>query len=126
LYTSISDDRKKALEAVMPFTVGAMFNTAPEMYEKFGISNKVIEYFYECRRKGTYPDLKEIKEIMSYDDLSKFSMAGTPEDCIEKVEEIRKLGINTIWIRPFAEPGSSINIERVIKPFGELVIPYFK
>lgn len=52
LYTAISDDRKKALESVKPFTVGAMFNTAPEMYEKFGISNRVVEYFLERRKKA--------------------------------------------------------------------------
>jgi 5,10-methylenetetrahydromethanopterin reductase len=125
LYTSISDNRKKALNSVKPFTVGAMFNTAPEMYEKFGINDKVVEYFLECRKKGQRPDMKIIDDIMSYDDLSKFSMAGTPKDCIRKVEQIRELGIDTIWIRPFDAPRSSINVENVIKPFGEKVIPKF-
>jgi len=113
MYTSISNNRKKA-------------NSAPEMYEKFGVSDKVVEYFHECRKKGKRPDLKIIDDIMSYDDLSKVSMAGTAKDCIKKVEEIQNLGIRTIWIRPFAAPGSHINVERVIKPFGEKVIPKFK
>jgi len=126
LYTAISDNREKALESVKPFTVSAMFNTAPEMYEKFGISDRVVEYFLECRRKKYRFDWNVINEIMSYDDLSKFSMAGTTEDCVKKVEEIQNLGINTIWIRPFSAPRSSINVEKVIKPFGEKVIPKFK
>jgi len=125
LYTSISDDRNKALESVKPFTVGAMFNTSPQMYEKFGISKRVVEYFMECRKKGSRLDMKVIDEIMSYDDLSRFSMAGTPKDCIKKIEEIQDLDIDTLWIRPFAAPGSSVNVEKVIKPFGEKVIPKF-
>jgi len=126
LYTSISNNRKKAMECVKPFTVRSIFNTAPEMYEKFGINNKVIEYFRNCREKGNRLDMKIIDKIMSYEDLSKFSMAGTPRDCVKKIEEIQDLGIDTIWIRPFAAPGSSINVENVIKPFGEKVIPKFK
>jgi len=125
MYTSVLDNRKKALDNVKPFTVNAMYNSAPEMYEKFGVSDKVVEYFHECRKKGKRPDMKVMDEIMSYDDLSKVSMAGTPKDCIKKVEEIQNLGIRTIWIRPFAAPGSHINVERVIKPFGEKVMPKF-
>ncbi|MFH0848421.1 MAG: LLM class flavin-dependent oxidoreductase [archaeon] len=129
IYTSIADTREKALENVKPFAVNAMYNTAPEMYEKFGISDKVVEYFLECRKTGARGhrlDMKVIDKIMSYDDLSKFSMAGTPSDCIKKVEELQDLGIGTIWIRPFAAPGSSVNVEQVIRPFGEKVIPKFK
>jgi len=126
LYTAISNNRKKALERVKPFTVGAMFNTAPEMYEKFGISNRVVEYFLECRKNKKGIDSKVLDEIISYNDLLKFSMAGTSKDCIKKIEEIQNLGIDTIWIRPFAAPGVSINVEKVIKPFGEKVIPKFK
>ncbi len=126
LYTAISDDRKKALESVKPFTVGAMFNTAPEMYEKFGISSRVVEYFILCRKQRSTPEMKIIDEIMGYDDLSRFCMAGTAQDCVRKVEEIRGLGIETIWIRPFAAPGSSVDVEKVIRPFGEKVIPKFK
>ena len=125
LYTSISKDRKRALENVKPFTINAMFNTAPEMYEKFGISDRIVEYFQECRSKKIRPDMKIIDKIMSYDDLSKFSMAGTIEDCIKKVEEIQNLGIENIWIRSFAAPSSSINVEKVIKPFGKKIIPKF-
>ena len=69
--------------------------------------------------------MKIIDKILSYDDLSKFSMAGTVNDCAKKVEEILDLGIEAIWIRPFAAPGSSINVEKTIIPFGEKVIPKF-
>lgn len=70
--------------------------------------------------------MKIIDEIMGYDDLSRFCTASTQEDCVRKEEEIRGLGIETIWMRPFAAPGSSVDVDKVIRPFGEKTIPKFK
>ena len=57
--------------------------------------------------------------------IKRFSLAGTAEDCIEKVKEIQALGISDIWLRCFSAPRTEIEHEKVIVPFAEQVMSYF-
>ena len=127
VYTSISDDKEQAIENIRPFTVGALYNTAPEMYAKFGISQKAIRFLEEAQKRGLRGEklIAEAKDAITNEDLEKFSLAGTAEDCIKRVKSILHLGIKTIWVRPFSAPGSMKEVEKVIGPFGEQVIPEF-
>jgi 5,10-methylenetetrahydromethanopterin reductase len=128
VYTSISKNREEAIENIKPFTIAALYNTAPEMYPKFGISVKAINFLMDARKR----DLKgenlfaEASRVITHEDLQKFSVAGTADDCIKSVKSILQLGINTIWVRPFSAPGSMKEVEKVIRPFGEDVIPAFQ
>jgi hypothetical protein len=57
--------------------------------------------------------------------IKRFSVAGTADDCIDKIREITSVGINEIWLRCFSAPRSESEHEKVIVPFAENVMPKF-
>jgi alkanesulfonate monooxygenase SsuD/methylene tetrahydromethanopterin reductase-like flavin-dependent oxidoreductase (luciferase family) len=57
--------------------------------------------------------------------IRRFSVAGTAEDCVEKINELAAAGIREIWLRCFSAPRSEVEHEKVIVPFAERVMPRF-
>jgi 5,10-methylenetetrahydromethanopterin reductase len=130
VYTSISDDDgRQAVENVRPFVTQALVNTSPEAYPVIleGFDAELPHVLNRCREMGrpglevAYADRKYLTD----DVIKRFSVAGTADDCIEKIREITALGINEIWLRCFSVPRSETEHEKVIVPFAEKVMPSF-
>lgn len=130
VYTSISDDGRQAVENVRPFVTQALVNTSPEAYpailERF--DEALPPFLVQCRERGragleaAYRDRRYLTDEV----IKRFSVAGTAEDCIKKIEEIRSSGIDEIWLRCFSAPRSEVEHEKVIVPFAEKVMPRFR
>jgi 5,10-methylenetetrahydromethanopterin reductase len=127
VYTSISDNSQQALDNVRPFVTQALINTSPEMYPKMfeGFPPEVQKFVEDCKATGDLNKANEDRKFLTNEVISRFSVAGTAEECAEKIKSIAKLGVNTIWIRPFSAPFSEKDHEKVFIPFAEKVMPEF-
>lgn len=129
VYTSISEDGTKAVENVRPFVTQALINTSPNTYPTIfeGFDDGLADFLLKCKEAGpagleeAYADRRHLTDQV----IKRFSVAGTAEDCIQKIEEIVSMGINEIWLRCFSAPRSEIEHEKVIVPFAEQVMPHF-
>lgn len=129
VYTSISEDGHQAVENVRPFVTQAIINTSPDTYPTIlkGFGDGLTDFLMSCRERGR-EGLEVAYEDRSYltdDVIKRFSVAGTANDCIRKINEITSMGINEIWLRCFSAPRSEIEHEKVIVPFAEEVMPHF-
>lgn len=125
VYTSISENSRDALNNVRPFVTQALLNTSAEMYSKMfeGFSPEVQKFVEHCKATADLKAAYEDRKYLTDDVIQRFSVAGTPEECVEKINGIKKLGINTVWLRPFSSPFSERDHEKVFIPFAEKVIP---
>jgi 5,10-methylenetetrahydromethanopterin reductase len=125
LYASISENSVEAVANVRPFVTQALMNTSPEMYNIMfkGFEQDVASFVLDCRKTGDKKRANEDRKYLTDAVIRRFSVAGTAEECIEKLRAVAKLGIDTIWLRPFSAPFSESNHEKVIIPFAEKVIP---
>jgi 5,10-methylenetetrahydromethanopterin reductase len=126
LYASISENSSEAVANVRPFVTQALLNTSPEMYPVMfrGFEQDVTSFILDCRKTGDKKRANQDRKYLTDEVIRRFSVAGTPEECIEKLRGVAKLGIETIWLRPFSAPFSESNHEKVIIPFAEKVLPY--
>jgi len=130
VYTSISDDGRQAVENVRPFVTQALLNTSPDAYLAIldGFDGALPAFLGKCGAMGragleaAYQDRTHLTDEV----IQRFSVAGTAEDCIQKIEEITSFGINEIWLRCFSAPRSEKEHEKVIVPFAEKVMPRFR
>lgn len=130
VYTSISDDGRQAVENVRPFVTQALVNTSPGAYPAIleGFDDALPSFLNRCRERGragleaAYQDRRYLTDAV----IKRFSVAGTADDCIRKIEEIVSFGIGEIWLRCFSAPRSEVEHEKVIAPFAEQVMPRFK
>ncbi len=124
VYTSVSDESAKAISNVRPFVTQALINTSPEMYSTIfkGLKQDVASFLLKCREAGDMKAAHEDRRYLTDEVIRRFSVAGTPGECIEKVREIARVGVGTIWIRPFSAPYSESEHEKVIVPFAKKVI----
>lgn len=129
VYTSISEDGQQAVENVRPFVTQALVNTSPDTYPVIlhGFDKDLPDFLERCRASGregleaAYKDRKYLTD----DVIKRFSVAGTADDCIQKIREITSMGIDEIWLRCFSAPRSEVDHEKVIVPFAEQVMPHF-
>jgi 5,10-methylenetetrahydromethanopterin reductase len=126
LYASISEDSSEAIANVRPFVTQALLNTSPEMYPMMfrGFKQDVASFILDCRKTGGKARANQDRRYLTDEVIRRFSVAGTSEECIEKLRGVAKLGIDTIWLRPFSAPFSESNHEKVIIPFADKVLPY--
>lgn len=128
LYMSIADNQDEALNNVRPIVTQALVNTSPSMYDiMFGGLDADLRRFIEmCQTERDLQKAYDDRRYITNDVIEKFSLAGTADQIIEKIEKIKKLGINSIWIRPFSAPYSETNHEKVVIPFAEKVMSRVK
>jgi 5,10-methylenetetrahydromethanopterin reductase len=129
VYTSISDDGRQAVENVRPFVTQALVNTSQEAYPFIlnGFDEDLPHFLGRCRDMGRagLEEAYQDRKYLTDDVIKRFSVAGTADDCIEKIREITSSGINEIWLRCFSAPRSEAEHEKVIVPFAEKVMPSF-
>ncbi|MHB8566967.1 MAG: LLM class flavin-dependent oxidoreductase [Nitrososphaerales archaeon] len=128
LYMSISENTNEALNNVRPIVTQALVNTSPAMNDVMfeGIDPNLRRFIETCQRDHDLQKAYDDRRYITNDVIEKFSLAGSVDQIVEKIERIKKLGIDAIWIRPFSAPYSETNHEKVVTHFAEKVMPRIK
>jgi len=116
---SIASDYEKALKAVVP-VVAYIVAGCPEMIlEQHGISVDVAGKIRDAIVCGRW---KEAFSLVDKNMVEAFSICGTSETCIEKIDKLVKVGVNQIVA------GSPIgsNMRKSINIIATEVFPHFK
>jgi 5,10-methylenetetrahydromethanopterin reductase len=119
-YTSFSvhKDLKKATKAAIPVVAYIVAGSPPQVLENHEIDPKKAE---EIRDALKVNDWNRAFEAVSQRMIEAFSICGTPELCIERIDELLKLGISQFVI------GSPIGpkVKAAISLISEEIIPSF-
>ena len=124
LYTSIADkaeDAYKQLEGIKPMIAH------PELLKEAGYEIEFPEEIGHISYFRLLPTSEILGKVSSYAELIpmeaaiEFSVAGTTEDCIEKIEEYVKAGVKHLdFINMGPDP------RRVMEIYGKEIIPRFR
>lgn len=125
LYTSVSDDEQEAIELVKKGIAVAIWGSKP-ILDEIGI--KLPKDYLDFMENSKYTLSEEVitqaMKLIPDEIVEHFSIAGPPEKCAQKIVKIIKMGIKQIAIWPF--PPKITDVENVIRPFAEKVIPRVK
>ncbi len=116
---SISDDAKKAAKAAAPVVAFIVAGSAPPVLEKHGINPAKADEIRNALKAGNFPAaIGAVTPQM----MEAFSICGTPQTCIAKITELKKIGIGQFVC------GSPIgpNVKQAIDLIGQKIIPEFK
>ena len=96
-------DEDEAKKLVKPFVTFEVADATPLMLEKAGLTEEDVEPIRKTMTKGIFEAAKYVNEEM----VELFSITGTPDKCIEKINEFTKAGINhLVFMSPL---GSNID-----------------
>jgi len=123
---SISRDRRNGLEGAKEMAAMYLANkvqnirgSADALLEKAGLTREELQPIADGMERG---GRKAAAAAMSDEVLKKVcAIAGTPEDCIARLEEYRAAGCTHILLEIWGE-----NRAEQAKLFGEAVLPHFK
>jgi 5,10-methylenetetrahydromethanopterin reductase len=116
---SVNEDPKKAVKAAAPVVAFIVAGSAPPVLEKHGINPTKADEIRSALKAGNFPAaIGAVTPAM----IDAFSICGTPETCIAKIAELKKIGIGQFVC------GSPIgtNVKQAIDLIGEKIIPQFK
>ena len=116
---SIAADYDKAVKAVAP-VVAYIVAGSPEMIlERHGVS---VEIAGKIRDAIVHGQWKEAFSQVDSNMVEAFSICGTPETCVQKIDKLVKVGVNQIVA------GSPIgpNMRKSINIIAKQVFPHFK
>lgn len=119
---SIDEDRDKAVEnakIVVAFIVSSSPNEILERHEiSIESAEAVRKALNEAFTKGKWKDLpKAVTDEM----VEAFSISGTPDDIVERIEELKRLGVSQLIV------GSPIGADKdkAIRLIGREIIPRY-
>lgn len=119
---SIDSDRDTAIKNVKAVVAFIIAGCPNEILDRHGIdyesANIVKAKLKEAFAKGNW---KELERAVTDEMVDVFSISGTPDDIVERIEELKKLGITQLII------GSPIGKDKAkaIKLIGREIIPRF-
>jgi len=116
---SISEDAKKATKAATPVVAFIVAGSAPAVLEKHGINPGKADEIRNALKAGNFPAaIGAVTPAM----IDAFSICGTPDTCMTKIAELKKIGIGQFVC------GSPIgpNVKQAIDLIGEKIIPQFQ
>jgi len=116
---SINEDSKKAVKAATPVVAFIVAGSAPPVLEKHGINPGKADEIRNALKVGNFPlAISSVTPAM----IDAFSICGTPEVCINKIAELKKIGIGQFVC------GSPIgpNVKQAIDLIGQKIIPAFQ
>jgi len=120
-YTSFSvhKDPNKAVKAAIPVVSYIVAGCAPTILEKHGINLNKAEKIKAALKAGKWG---QAFGLVSSEMIDAFSVCGTPDACIERINQLLRSGITQFVV------GSPIgpNVRKSIDLIGERIIPYFK
>jgi len=113
----VNKDREKALQDAKKDAIFAVTSAPKYIREALGIDMETIDHI-----KSKFPDTEAAINAVPLDVAERLAIAGTPEDCIEKISKLEKLGVNQISVIIYAEEKS----KKRVKSIYENVISYFE
>ncbi len=120
-YTSVSEDRNAALDAVRP-AIGRTIRSTPTALDVVGV--KAPDLLAELDRFG-YARSAEYDAAMRRtvpEALTEhLSIAGTPEDCADRIRAIRACGIEQVIVLPY--PADGMSAVEMLALFRRRVLP---
>ncbi len=116
---SVNDDLKKALKAAAPVVAFIVAGSPAAILEKHGINPSKANEIGAALKAG---DFGKALGSVTPEMINAFSISGTPEMCIARIAELRKLGISQFVV---GSPVGS-NVKAAIDLIGSKIIPQFK
>jgi len=121
-FLSISDDEEQARDVLRPL-ISRIVNAVPLVtLIEIGVEKEQaakIKKLFEL--KGPFADEHaNLRKYVGTDLIDQFSIAGSPEYCLERVEELIERGVTHIGVLPFANP--SLDHKGVIATFAQKVV----
>ncbi len=86
---SVDEDERKAIETAKIVVAYILAGLSREVAEKLKIDQETIDKVRQSLEKG---NIDEICKIVKDEHVSKLAIAGTPEQCIDKIMKILKVG----------------------------------
>ena len=116
---SVNEDVKKAVKAATPVVAFIVAGSPPPVLEKHNIDLAKAD---ELRAALKANDFGKAFANVTPEMIDAFSICGTPNVCIEKIAQLRKIGISQFVV------GSPIgtNVKTAIDLIGSKIIPNFK
>lgn len=118
---SISDDRRKALEAVKPMVAVMLWTSYPDRTFVHRVGLEVPTELEKIIAKRDYNLLAVNANLVPDSFVEKFCWAGTAEEVASKVARVAKLGVHHFTILPHALPGE--RVDETIRAFALEVRP---
>ncbi|UCH31534.1 MAG: LLM class flavin-dependent oxidoreductase [Candidatus Bathyarchaeota archaeon] len=125
LYTSITKKPEEAFEQIA--RIKAQVIPAPELLREAGYDIELpkelqsISYFKALLNSEWIQKFLSFSEFIPREAAIEFSIAGTSEDCIEKIEDYRKAGV-----KHFLLLNAGPDPREVVRAYSEEILPYFK
>jgi len=116
---SVDKDVDKACQAAIPVAAFIVAGCPESILERHQIPVEASKNLREAISKG---DWGQVFKLVTSDMLEAFSICGTPQTCVEKIDQLIKMGV-TLFIT-----GSPIGpkIHKSIELFSKEVLPHFK
>lgn len=116
---SVNEELKKALKAATPVVAFIVAGSPPLVLERHGIDLAKAD---ELRAALKANDFGKAFAAVTPEMIEAFSICGTPDICVERIAELRKIGISQFVV------GSPIgtNVKNAIDLIGSKIIPIFK
>lgn len=92
LIFSVSRDRRMALESVRSLVAQYIARAEPTVLEKVGLTSQEIARVEAKLREG---GLSEVRRLVDDEMVKRFAVAGTPDDCVERLAEYEEAGLDT-------------------------------
>lgn len=120
-YTSFSIHKKpeKAINAAKIVVAFIVAGSIPLILNRHNIPLEQAEKIGDALSKGKFG---QAIGLVSPEMMDAFCIAGTPEQCIEKIEELQKTGVTQLVCGSPLGP----NIPAAIKLMGKTILPAFK
>jgi len=116
---SVAQNMEKAMKVVTPVVAYIVAGCPEIILERHGIS---IQNSNKIRDAIVHGKWKEVFSYVTPEMIEAFSICGTPEVCVEKIDKLLKLGITQLVV------GSPIgpNIRKSINTIAAEIFPHFK
>jgi 5,10-methylenetetrahydromethanopterin reductase len=131
-FINISEDRRSAIDAARPYVIWYLKNS-PKLFERNGISTRDLESCLDRSGGGfverdfihSHDDYSEndYRSFVTDEMVSAFAIAGTPEDCVRKIREKERSGVNLFIAR---HSGDEEGWKGFLTLFCESVLPNFR
>ncbi|MEM2897129.1 MAG: LLM class flavin-dependent oxidoreductase [Candidatus Bathyarchaeia archaeon] len=112
---AVSKNREEAINEAKKSLAFSIATTPAYVLERVGMGLKDLEPLFKA-----LPELEKVSELITYEMVEKFSIAGSPEECIKRIEAFEKAGIEQLAL---IVPTS--NLGMIELAFKE-IIPYFE
>jgi 5,10-methylenetetrahydromethanopterin reductase len=131
-FINISESRHDAIEAARPYVIWFLKNS-PRLFKLNGISihnlesnldavsQKYVEHDY-IHSENKKSSALDVKSFVTDEMVDKFAIAGTPEDCVRKIKEKERLGVNLFIAR---HTGDEKDWKNFLNSYCENVLPSF-